>query len=342
MKGKLVLETGDVFEGDILVDGGIKAGIVIFDTRVVGYEKVLTSPEYSGKIVCFTYPLIGNYGINYEDIETDTVYPSGLIISEYSQIYSNFRAKCSMEEFLRDKGITIIEGIDTQCITEIVRENKGIKGVIAPYDTDEKEIQRKIKEETKPVIIPDESFKEFENILEKGSPYIAVVNRIRKSESVLLSSIGMPLVFLNTFSPSIKELLSGAKFIYISSFEDKTFINRTAEVIKEFIGSVPVFGVGAGHLAVAVAMGGHISEEPLNHYGVNHPVLDMENGKKYITEQAHTLVVKKDSLKGKTRFINITDGSVEGLADRNNRVFSVAFYPGRDILEEFLSFTKGE
>lgn len=339
MKGKLVFENGDIFEGEIFIDGGIKSGMVVFDTRVVGYEKVLTSPEYSGKIVCFTYPLIGNYGINYEDIETDEIYPSGIIISEYSRIYSNFRAKCSMEEFLKGKGVTVLEGLDTQFITEKIRNNKGMKGVIAPFETDEKEIFKKIKEETKISILSEEK-----DVLTKDtSSYIAVLNKAKKSEISLLEASKMKLLFLNGFSNTVREVISRAKGIYLSStVEDINFIKKTAEIVKEFIGTIPVFGVGAGHLAIALAMGREIAEEKVNHYGTNHPVRDIKTGKKYITEQSHSLVLKETSVKDIIKFVNITDDSVEGLADSDKKVISLAFQPQKEFIKEFFTLMKGE
>lgn len=333
MKGKLVLETGNVFEGNLLIGDGIKTGVVVFDTRVVGYERVLTSPDYYGKIVCFTYPLIGNYGINYEDIETDRIFPSGIVISEYSEIYSNFRAKSSLKEFLKGNDISILEGIDTQYITTIIRENRGIKGAIAPATADEREIQKRMKEKR------DFDFSVEEEILKEKDPYIAVVNPPRKSEISFLSLTGKKLVFVNVGSSEIRNVLSNAKGIYLSSsFEDINYIKKTAEIISEFIGVVPVFGKGSGHLAVALALGGKISEDSVNHYGVNHPVKDIKNDKRYITEQSHSFIVEKGSVNDRIRFINITDGSVEGIADRNKKVLSVAFQPTKEIIEEFSCF----
>ncbi|MCM8830300.1 MAG: hypothetical protein NC824_04810, partial [Candidatus Omnitrophica bacterium] len=285
-----------------------------------------------GKIVCFTYPLIGNYGINYEDIETDMVFPAGIIISEYSEIYSNFRARCSLKEFLKGKDITVIEGLDTQLITEIIRDNKGMKGTISPFSSDEKEIFSRMKKDTE-ISIPVEK----DVFLKKGVPYIAVLNKIKKSEVSLLKSFGIQIIFLSDTCPEVKDVLSMAKMIYLSSsFEDINSIKRTAEIIKEFIGKIPVFGTGAGHLAVAIAMGGRMADEKVNHYGVNHPVRDIITGKKYITEQAHSLIVESVSIKNMTRFINITDASVEGIADRDSKIISTTFQPKKEFIEEIL------
>ncbi|MCM8762068.1 MAG: hypothetical protein NC905_00815 [Candidatus Omnitrophica bacterium] len=331
MKGKLVLENGERFEGNLFIERGAKTGMVVFDTRVVGYEKVLTSPEYCGKIVCFTYPLIGNYGINYEDIETDTIYPSGIVISEYSQIYSNFRARCSLKEFLKGKDINVIEGLDTQLITEIIRDNKGIKGTIAPLSLDEKEIFRMMKEDIE-ISIPVEE----DVFIKKGVPFVAVINKIKKSELALLESLGIQIIFLSDTFPEVKDALSMAKVIYLSSFEDINSIKRTAEIIKEFIGKIPILGVGAGHLAVVLAMGGRIAEGKVNHYGTNHPVCDIKTGKKYITEQAHSLIVESKSIKNIIRFININDTSVEGIVDRDNKLISTTFQLQKEFIEEIL------
>ncbi|MCX8082689.1 MAG: carbamoyl phosphate synthase small subunit [bacterium] len=333
MKSKVILETGDVFEGDFFIEGEISSGQIIFDTRVVGYEKVFTSPEYYGKIVCFTYPLIGNYGINYEDLESDTLFPSGIIISEHSKIYSNFRAKCSLREFLCNKKIPVVEGVDTQYITEIIRENKGIKGVIAPADVDEIEVQNILKEKKR-------FYLDIKNIEKVGGPYIAVVHPAKRSEIEILKSLpfGNNLLYVS-FCSEIKEVLKCAEWIYLSSaFEDEETIFKTAEIIKGFIGKIPIIGSGAGHLALALAMGGEIAREKVNHYGTNHPVKDMEKNRKYITSQAHSFIVNKNSLINRIRFINITDGSVEGISDRKNKILSTTFTPALDIVKEFFSF----
>jgi carbamoyl-phosphate synthase small subunit len=343
MKGRLILETGEFFIGVFISDKNPATGMLVFDTRVVGYEKVLTSPEYSGKIVCFTYPLIGNYGINYEDTETENIFPSGIVISENSEIHSNFRANCSLNDFLKGKKLSAIEGVDTQKITTLIRENNGIWAGIFNEDTDLSESLKQIKDsKNKP---PHKNFykkKDESSPPKNGKPYIALFDMgIKKSEMEFLKTSGYEFFILNPGSPGVKGIITSAAGIYVSSgSENMEAIVMTAEIIKTVLGTVPVFGTGAGHIVIGVSCGGKISGKVVNHYGVNQPVMDRKNKKYYITEQAHSLILETDSLTDAVRYININDGSVEGLDDRDRKVISTAFQPAEENFKEFFEMVK--
>jgi len=344
MKSIIVLETGEVFEGTLLSGDGIRTGKLIFDTRVVGYEKILTSPEYSGRIVCFTYPLIGNYGINYEDIESDEIFPSALIISEYSGIYSNFRAKCSMEDFLRNKGVSIIGGIDTQYLTTLIRERKGIRAAVAPGDLQITKILSEIKNAKNSNCLPIKGIEEKHTVLKNDKPYISVINLgVKKSELEMLKNPEFDLLFLSPCSPGIEDAIANSSGIYVTSGpENLSLIETTASVIKKFVGKIPVFGAGTGHLVTGIASGGKIADSVLNHYGINHPVADMKDDRCYITEQSHSLMLEKGSVSNSIRFVNINDETVEGQHDSSIEILSTSFLPTSSIFKEFISLVKGQ
>ncbi|MBN1445570.1 MAG: carbamoyl phosphate synthase small subunit [Candidatus Omnitrophica bacterium] len=340
MKGKIVLETGEIFEGTIISGKGVKTGRLVFDTRVVGYEKVLTSPEYSGKIVCFTYPLIGNYGINYEDTETEEVFPSAVIISEYSEIYSNFRAQCSLADFLKDKPVSMLEGSDTQYLTAIIRNRRGMAAGIAPADI---ETEKVLKEMKKNSGIACAQVKTKQDILKTGRPYIAVINLgVKKSETAALKNSEFDWIFFPPGAPERDEIMAGASGIYVTSGpENPAVIEEAASVIKKFLGRIPVFGAGTGHLAAGIASGRKISGDILNHYGINHPVSDTKENRCCITEQSHSLSLEKKSAGKTARFVNINDDTEEGQYDEDMRMMSTSFLP-RDVnFKEFFSLIKG-
>lgn len=346
MKGKIVLETGEVFEGNIVCGSGIMAGKLVFDTRVVGYEKVLTSPEYSGKIVCFTYPLIGNYGVCNEDTETDRVFPPGIIICEYSEIYSNFRAECSLKDFLNGKPASLIEGIDTQNITERTRENRNLWAAVAPADAGVNGVLKEIRDckngnGKEPVY---KGRKEKQPVVKKGERYAAVLDLgLKKSELAMLGTSGLELAVLTPDESGVAEIMASAAGIYVSSgIEDVKTIEKTAELIKTVLGRVPLFAAGLGHVITGLSCGGAISGETVNHYGVNQPVLDRKEKKCYITEQAHSLILEKNSVSGITRYVNVNDGTVEGLEDRDKKIITTSFQPAENNFREFFSMIKGQ
>lgn len=344
MKGKIVLETGQVFEGNIISGSGTVAGKLIFDTRVVGYEKVLTSPEYAGKLVCFTYPLIGNYGICREDTETGMIYPSGIIISEYSEVYSNFRAECSLKEFLKGRQVVMIEGIDTQNLTEILRGNSGIWAGIAPWSAGLNSVLKHIDKYK--YNNSGTSFKKYtgekNSFPKKDRPYLAVLNLgLKKSETAMLKDAGLESIIVDSDFPNADGILKSAAGIYVSSgSEDLRVIEKSAGLLKNILGNVPVFASVSGHLAVGLACGAEVSKGNVNHYGVNQPVMDAKNRKCHITEQAHSLVLNKGSVSRIIRYVNINDQTVEGLEDREKKVFTAAFQITKDNFKEFFTIIK--
>ncbi len=344
MKGKIILETGEIFEGNIIHGSGTVAGKLVFDTRVVGYEKVLTSPEYAGKIVCFAYPLIGNYGVCREDTESDTIYPAGIIISEYSEIHSNFRAECSLKEFLMESTVSLIEGVDTQHITEIVREDRSAWAGIASGSVGLNSVLKQIKESrnTAPGTRSEKDGNRKYPPLKKGRRYLAVIDLgLKKSEIAMLNTAGLELALLDDDTPKACEILESAAAIYVSSgSENAVTAEKTAELIRTVAGNIPVFGTGLGHIAAGLACGGEVSPENVNHYGVNQPVTDARRGNCYITEQAHSMVLDRGSVSGIIKYVNVNDGTVEGLQDKTKKVVTTAFQPTVENFRDFLSMIK--
>lgn len=339
-KGKLVLESGEVLEGAIF--GAKKTGVgrLIFDTRVVGYEEVLTDPSYSGKIVCFTYPLLGNYGINYQDSLTDAGWPTGLVAGEISAVYSNFRAKTSLEDFLKQQGICGIAGIDTQYLTRKIREEKEIWAGFAWEDESVDCLLEKIRRVHSDFFTGRTKVRNH-NILTYGAGQkkLAVLNfGLTRWEIEQFQSLNIPLkVFpVEKFSP--EEIPGSYIGLYLTSGPElPAYLKSGVDVIRGLLGKIPISGYGLGHILIGRALGGEISSSPVNHYGINQPVQNVRDKQCFITEQAHSLVLKKDSLENKISYLNLNDGTIEGLEDNKQKIFSFSFKPGENHFQQFVS-----
>jgi len=344
MKGKLVLDDGSVLDGELFGSEKTVIGRLVFDTRVVGYEEVLTDPSYFKIIVCFTYPLIGNYGINYEDSLSDTGYCGGLIVNELSRIYSNFRAKVSLEEFLNEKEICMISKIDTQYITRKVRENGDIWASVVPSGEEVEIIKKKLKEE-KEKFPHSDLVKDIvdEKLFCSGTErcQIAVLNLgVNKKEISSLESTGYSIKVFSLES-SYEKIIKNSSALYVSSGpESFPVLKYGSEFVKNFIGKIPVFGAGLGHLIIGIALGGKISANVVNHYGANQPVKEIKSKKSFMTEQSHSFILNKESTAGKIGCFNLNDGTVEGLESDELKVFSVSFKPQDFHFKKFFQMIK--
>jgi carbamoyl-phosphate synthase small subunit len=349
MTGYLVFSDGEILQGEIVGKEKETTGKLIFDTRVVGYEEVLTNPAYCRKIVCFSYPLIGNYGINYEDSLTDRGWPAGIIIGEYSKIYSNFRARESLGEFMRKKNITGISGIDTQYVTKKSRDNRNVYCAI----TLSAETAEHVKEKTgffsednsrvlNEIIHSDKEYKRKEK--GKNNKKIIVLSAgITNKEINQLKNTGFSFEILSLVNEA--ETIQEKEFdgIYISSGpEFLSLVEIGSKFLKKFLGKKPIFGSGFGHLVAGILMGGKISDKPVNHFGINQPVKSLVENKNFISEQNHSLVFDTQSLREFISHINLNDGTVEGLKSKENKIFSVSFSPAEKEFSEFFNLLKGK
>ncbi len=343
-KSKIVFETGECVEGyQILNPLKEKIERVIFDTRIVGYEKTLSCPEYKDKIVCLSYPLIGNYGISYQDIETKDVFPSVLIISELSSIASNYRSNIPFADFILKTKISVISKIDTQYITKIVRDNCNLWASIVSFDADVKKVLCEIKEkkqsfseEKVPFYVPEKRA----SVMGLRKHNIAVLNLgLKNTEMFHLASSGYGIKIINPADGDAKQQILSSNALYITSGPShKILISQMSAFLTNIIGKLPVFGVGIGHLILGKALGGKIANSTVNHYGVNHPVVNLKKKNCIITEQMHSLILQREDLpEDIIETIHMHDGTVEGLFHEEMKAFSVSFIPQEEHFQRFFS-----
>ncbi|MCD6408220.1 glutamine-hydrolyzing carbamoyl-phosphate synthase small subunit [bacterium] len=336
MEGYLVIEDGTIYKGKVFGAKRIKFGELIFNTSMTGYQEIIFDPSYKGQIVVMTYPLIGNYGVNEEDIESYKIHLEGFVIKEKSRIYSNWRANKSLEELFEKNGIVGIEGIDTRKITITLREKGALKGGIFPG-------KRKSPEEMVEMVKKSESIvgKDLVRSVVKDKPYwwnkkgkykIVVIDcGVKYNILRLLSSVGFKVKVIPSFFSWEEIVKENPDGILISNGPgDPAAVPYIVNTVSNLVERYPVFGICLGHQILGQVFGGKTFKLKFGHHGANHPVKDLKTGKIHITVQNHGFCVDINTLKDphvEITHINLNDMTLEGIEHKKLPVFSVQFHP---------------
>lgn len=328
MKAQLILENGMIFEGKAF--GHIKesVGEVVFNTGMTGYQEVLTDPSYYGQIVTMTYPLIGNYGINLDDMESDSAKVRGFIVREKADYPNNWRCEMELDGYLKQNRIIGLEGIDTRALTKILRNHGTMKGIITVRELTQSQINQKLKAFHNKNAVAEVTAKEIHEV--KGSGKRIAVMDFGIKENII-RSFKKRNCALTIFPADIsaEEILKiNPDGIFLSNGPgDPKDLPEVIRTIKELIGKKPIFGICLGHQLLALSLGGNTEKLKFGHRGCNHPVKDLFENKVYITSQNHGYVVTdlpEDMIK---THINLNDGTVEGMMHKKLPIFSVQFHP---------------
>jgi carbamoyl-phosphate synthase small subunit len=338
----LLLGDGTVFSGKALGAATSTVGEVVFNTGMTGYQEILSDPSYAGQIVLLTYPLIGNYGINDDDFESDRIQPSGLIIREAEPVPSNWRSTKSLDQLLKERGIVAIQGLDTRAITKHIRSAGVTMGAIA----DDLALARQVLAESKGYGEID--YVEAVSTVEAyrwGAEGKLLPEDPDESGRVRLAVIDCGLKFniLRRFyragcSPKIfpsnvtaEEILDWRPdgILLSPGPGDPARLASVVETVQKLLGTKPMFGICLGNQILCHAMGGETFKLKFGHRGSNHPVKDLETGKVTITSQNHGYAVDPNSLPDtvKVTQLNLNDGTVEGICVPEARARSIQYHP---------------
>lgn len=333
MKAFLILEDGTVFNGTSIGSTHEVISEIVFNTSMTGYLEVLTDPSYAGQAVTMTYPLIGNYGICYKDMESLKAWPDGYIVRELSRMPSNFRSEGTIQQFLENNDIPGISGIDTRALTKILREKGTMNGMITTdenYNLDE--ILPKIKAFVAKEVVKKVTCKE-KTVLQGDGPKVALMDfGAKKNIARSLNKRGCEVTIYPAETKAEEILATNPDGIMLSNGpgDPKECTEIIKEIKKLYDSNVPIFAICLGHQLMALATGADTHKLKYGHRGANHPVKDLETGKVYISSQNHGYVVDEstlDSTIAKPAFENVNDKTNEGLSYIGKNIFTVQFHP---------------
>jgi carbamoyl-phosphate synthase small subunit len=337
MNAILVLEDGTVFRGKSFGAPGEKFGELVFNTSMTGYQEILTDPSYKGQIVAMTYPLIGNYGVNTEDIESRQPFVEGFIVKECSTIASNWRANDTLGDYLKKNGIVGIEGMDTRALTLHIRQSGAMKAVLSTMDLNEKKLLGKVR--YSPGLVGVDLVKEVTcgktymwSKVKQGKYKVVVLdcgvkyNILRK---LIQNKCQVVVVPANTQASEILNMKPDGVLLS-NGPGDPAAVKYVIDTTRQLIGKAPIFGICLGHQMLGIALGGRTYKLKFGHHGANHPVKDLKSGRVSITVQNHGFCVDIDSLNKRDveiTHINLNDKTLEGMRHKKLPVFSVQFHP---------------
>jgi carbamoyl-phosphate synthase small subunit len=361
---KLALEDGTVFTGHSFGAEGEVDGEVCFNTSMTGYQEILTDPSYCGQIVAMTYPQIGNYGVNDDDVESARPRLSGFVVRELSRVASNYRSIARLEEFLRRYGVVAIEGIDTRALVRRTRIHGALKGVLSTTDLDDASLVAKAQASPGLVgrdlvrqVVPDNASKwnqgrgawgvaagaagetagaaageAIERAAgEAGRPHVVALDYGMKWNIPRhLVDAGFRVTVVPGTATADEVLAHEPDGIFLSNGPgDPEPLEYAIETIRGLLGRRPIFGICLGHQLLSLACGARTFKLKFGHRGANQPVQNLATGRVEITSQNHGFAVDEDTLPAELEVThrNLNDGTIEGVRHRSLPAFSVQYHP---------------
>jgi carbamoyl-phosphate synthase small subunit len=350
IKAILALADGRVFSGWSIGATGEALGEVVFNTSLMGYQEVLTDPSYRGQIVTMTYPLIGNYGLNPEDVEADRIFLAGFVVREECSEPSNWRSRIGLHQYLLQHGVVGIAGLDTRALTRHLREEGAQTGIISMLDSNPKSLIKRAA--AYPTLDGRDLVREVtcaapygwsettwsinggympEQARSEGEHYVVAYDYgIKHNILRNLIRAGCRVDVVPASTPAEEVLARNPDGIFLSNGPgDPAAVEYSIEETKKLLGKKPIFGICLGHQILCLALGGKTYKLKYGHHGGNQPVMDLTTQKVEITAQNHGYAVDIDSMGGDVvcTHLNLNDQTVEGMAHKSLPVFSVQYHP---------------
>lgn len=325
----LILEDGSRFEGTLFGRKAEAVGEVVFTTGMIGYQEIVTDPSYAGQIVCMTYPLIGNVGVNDLDYQSAGAHMKGLVVSELCDLPSNWQTKESLESYLDEQGVVAMYGVDTRALTRHIRAVGAVRGKIVLGEGTQADLDElkafEVKQPTADVTCK-EAYEVGEGVVTVALLDMGTTRAVVNS----LASRGC-LVKVYPADTSAETILeNGCDGVFISGGPgDPAALPEVIETVKKLMDAKPTMGICMGHLLMARAMGGNTVRMSYGHHGGNQPVKDLARGTCVVTSQSHLYLVDKDNLPANSEVshINWNDRTIAGLRYTDRAAFSVQFVP---------------
>ena len=374
MKALLALEDGLILWGRSFTGPGECSGEVVFNTAMTGYQEILTDPSYKGQIVTMTYPLMGNYGINDEDLESRGVHVEGFIVKEYHPYPSNWRSQGNLADYLLASGKLGVEGLDTRALTKRLREAGAMRGIISTQDLDPASLVRRAQE------LPSMEGQDLVPLVTCAVPYwwpdfpapgaappdLAALWAQKSGKKVILYDYGVKFNIIRSLkarglevlvvpatTPAAAVLALQPDGVVLSNGPgDPAAVTYAVDNVRQCLGAQPMFGICLGHQLMGLAMGGRTFKLKFGHHGANQPVKNKRSGRVEITSQNHGFAVDLESIPDPTvelTHVNLNDNTLEGLRHPKLAAFSVQYHPEASpgphdanyLFEEFLEMVKG-
>lgn len=333
----LALEDGRTFRGRSWAAEGETCGEMVFNTSMTGYQEVLTDPSYAGQIVCMTYPLIGNYGVNRADEESERPWVEGFVVREVSQVASNWRSEERLDEYLKRWNIVAMEGIDTRALVRHIRDKGAMRACISTIDENESSVIEKARKS------PSMENRELASVVTTKQPYEIEAEGVQRFHVVCydfgvkrnslrhLAALGCRITVVPSATPAAEVLALNPDGIFLSNGPgDPASMNKEVEEIRQLVSAaVPTFGICFGHQLLGRAFGGKTFKLIFGHRGGNQPVKDMQTGGVEITSHNHGFAVEAGSLPTEVEVthINLNDRCVEGMQHQTLPIISVQYHP---------------
>jgi carbamoyl-phosphate synthase small subunit len=348
-KAFLAVESGLVLEGRSVGAEGESTGDLVFNTSMSGYQEILTDPSYAGQVVTMTYPLIGNYGVTDADDESNRAWPEAFVLKEMSEIRSNHRSTASLPDWLTERGIVAIDGVDTRRITKHIRTEGSLRCIVSTVDDDPKSLVAKAKAAAstdgrdlasevscRSPYTWDEGYGEFYPARVpgvQGDRRLRVVAYDFGAKRNILRSLvhcGFDVTVVPAWTPADEVLAMEPEALFLSNGPgDPAAVERGISAVSDLVGKKPIFGICLGHQILSIVLGAKTHKMPFGHHGANHPVRDNLTGKVEITSQNHSFAVDPDTLPKELELthVNLNDQTVEGMRHTGWPVFSVQYHP---------------
>jgi carbamoyl-phosphate synthase small subunit len=366
----LALADGRVFKGRTFGAAGEAHGEVVFNTSMTGYQEVMTDPSYRGQLVCMTYPLIGNYGINAEDVESRRPWVNGFIVKEACSYPSNWRGRVTIQDYMREHGIVGIQGLDTRALTRHLRDHGAQEGIISTVETDAaraveraRALPRLAGRDLVSEVTVDRPHAWSEGDWDIARGYtkppaarfrvVAFDSGIKRNILRELSSLGCEVEVVPAMTPAAAVLERKPDGVVLSNGPgDPEGVPYLVESVRGLIGKAPIFGICLGNQILGLAFAGRTYKLKFGHHGANHPVKDLLTGRVEITTQNHGFAVDPKSVEKAglvETHVNLNDGTSEGMRHRELPVFSVQYHPeaspgphdSRYLFQRFIKMMEG-